>query len=165
MRFQEVFDVYLSHFPLEERKCTQDVQLKVELRHLLCNMEYGLCVYLLQLPGKDELIILRPDSFDLSHLLTYMVQAELDAQEAMKRRDKMLISKTFCQQLMSCVETEWDRRVLRVMISTGRTNEEYENLGFKSDVRNNDQKKIKTYLQFTAGWDVEAKAAVAHQLE
>ena len=165
MRFEEAFDIYLSYFPQGERRCTEDVQLKVELRHLLCHSEYGLCVYLLQLPGKDELVILRPDSFDLSHFLSYMVQAELDAQEAVKKRDKMLISKTFCQEMMSCVETEWDRRVLRVMISTGRTNEEYENLGFKSDTRNSDQKKIKTYLQFTAGLDVEAKAAVAHQLE
>ena len=140
MRFQEAFDV--CYFPLDERRCTQDVRLKVELRHLLCHVEYGLCVYLPQLPGKDKLIILRPDSFDLSHLLTYMVQAELDALEAMKRRDKMLITKTFSQQMMSCVETDWDRRVLRVMIFTGRTNEEYENMDFESDIRNNDQKKI-----------------------
>ena len=40
------------------------------------------------------------------------------------------------------------------MTSTGRTNEEYENLGFKSD-----QTVIKRRL------DVETKATVAHQLE
>ena len=80
-------------------------------------MEYGLCVYIVQIPRIYEVIVLRPDGIDLSHWLRFLISSQLDAEEADKKKDKMIISQKFWQDLMSCMETEWDKRVLKVMIS------------------------------------------------
>ena len=114
MTFQEAFDIYRSFLLPGEVMCTEDVHLKAELRNLLCHVEYGLCVYLLQRPKREEVIVLRPDSVDLCHFLCFLVQDEVDVQERAERKAKMVVNKKFCQDLMSVVETEWDKRVMRV---------------------------------------------------
>ena len=65
---------------------------------------------LVQILRFDEVIVLHPDGIDLSFWLTFLISSQLDAEEADKKRDKMIISRKFCQDLMSCMDTEWDKR-------------------------------------------------------
>ena len=93
---------------------------------------------LVQILRFDEVIVLHSDGIDLLYWLTFLISSQLNA-EADKKRNKMITSQRFCQDLMFCIETECDKRVMRVMISAGCTNNEYEELGFKSEMRKSDK--------------------------
>ena len=41
------------------------MEIKANLGNLVCYMEYVLCVYLVQIPRLDEVIVLCPDGIDL----------------------------------------------------------------------------------------------------
>ena len=164
MLFSEAFDIYKSHISQEEMRLSGDGYLKDDLRNLLCHPDYGLCIYLLRRPKRKEIIILRPDHIDLIHVLSFLVTDEETEQQNSKERDKMIVNKEFCKDLMSAVDTEWDRRVMRVMIAAGRTNPEFEDLGFNSDLRSKDKKRVQDYIALNEMLQNEARTLVGNDL-
>ena len=72
---------------------------------MLCSRISGLCIYLMRMVDY-ELVILRPDDVCLDQLLSFIVSKVQSAPGG--------VSKDYCQDLVSVMDTEWDRRVLRV---------------------------------------------------
>lgn len=156
MTFKEAFDIYKSYIKECEKTTSKDQQKKNEFRNLLCSRQYGLCIYLLRMPNY-ELVILRPDEMCLKKFLSYIVGQEQTAPGG--------VSKEYCQDLISVMDTEWDRRVFRVFAAMGRTNEEFSALGFKSDLRKADKEKVEGLVGDMKDIEIEAEKMVMDGLE
>jgi hypothetical protein len=104
-----------------------------------------------------ELVILRPDEMCLKKFLSYIVGQEQTAPGG--------VSKEYCQDLISVMDTEWDRRVFRVFAAMGRTNEEFSALGFKSDLRKADKEKVEGLVGDMKDIEIEAEKMVMDGLE
>ena len=147
MKFGEAFAIFESfRREIGARMATSVKDLKREFRNLLCSRQYGLCVYLVQL-HKCELLVLKSDADDvcLMPLLSFLVNKEVDQREEME--DEGVIDKEYCQELVSVMDTEWDKCVFRVFVAQNRTNSEVDKLGFDSDSRTADKEKVKSFVE------------------
>ena len=107
-----------------------------------------------------ELILLRSDDICLDSFLSLVVNNEV-----VNADNSDVVGKEFCQDLVSVLDTEWDRRVFRVFAACGRSNSEFTALGFKSDLRNSDRKKVESVINETKKLDEEAEKLVMEGLE
>ena len=141
MTFEDAFNIYKSFVEESEETISGDKQAKNEFRNLLCSRQNGLCIYLMRMRNY-ELVILRPDDVCLEHFLSFVVIKEHPAAE-----DEGDITKEYCQDLVSVMDTEWDRCVLRVFAACGRTNSEVSDLGFESDLRTADKEIVQSLIR------------------
>ena len=53
----------------------------------------------------------------------------------------------FVQKILCTVDSEWDKKIIRVLLGTTRSREELEKLGIKSDNIAKDQEYVKEILK------------------
>ena len=108
-----------------------------------------------------ELILLRSDDICLDSFLSLVVNNEVVNADT----NSDVVGKEFCQDLVSVLDTEWDRRIFRVFAACGRSNSEFTALGFKSDLRNSDRTKVESVIYESKKLDDEAEKLVLEGLE
>ena len=157
--FEEAFNIYKSFVKDTEETASKEDEKKRELRNLLCSRQNGLCIYLIRMQNY-ELILLRSDDICLDSFLSLVVNNEV-----VNADNSDVVGKEFCQDLVSVLDTEWDRRVFRVFAACGRSNSEFTALGFKSDLRNSDRTKVESVINETKKLDEEAEKLEMEGLE
>ena len=101
------------------------------------------------------MIVLRPDDVDLSRFFSTIPAPE--------EREPVL-TKPLVGKLLDCVETEWDKKVIRVLISLTHTYSEMTLLGLDPHNIAKDKKKVMNSAEDIADLAVEAESLVAKNL-
>ena len=106
---------------------------KEHFRYLLCHPNhpnFGLSVYMVN----NEYLLLRPSDCDLELFLEEFVQLiRNDNTDDQNSRLRLDLTNNFMEELFSTVDSEWDKKIIRVLIGSTRSRVEIEKLGLKSD--------------------------------
>ena len=106
--------------------------------YALLNEKWGLCVYLLFVEQLNcRYIVLRPDNCSLEVFLHMMCSTRNveSAENTWLDADKV-------RGIVQTVDTEWDRKVVRVLLAANRSRREMGNLGIDPDNITSDTAKV-----------------------
>ena len=103
-----------------------DHVLKTSFKDLILHPDYDLCIYIARMCG-ERYICLRPDNANISCICDALA-------EKAKQEDACRIDVPELKILMELMDTEWDKKVLRYVLSSVRCYSEIKELGF--DVHN-----------------------------
>ena len=84
--------------------------------------------------------MLRPDSFGIEVFLNVICPGDDDTEEGSV--EKMVLDTEAVQGIMSTVDTEWDRKVARVILSANRTRSQISKLGIDVDKVKTETNKV-----------------------
>ena len=134
MSFEEAFTLFLGYTKYATAMTQKSVTERKRFRELLCHPDFGLCIYLVTIRDFrgvyiKELIVLRPDEADFGGFLEEITNPNHISNAAGKNS----LSRDLIQTLISNMDSEWDKKVLRFVIITGRSRKEISNLGFDGD--------------------------------
>ena len=87
-----------------------------------------------------KFIVLRPDSFGIEVFLNVICPGDNDTEEGSV--EKMVLDTEAVQGIMSTVDTEWDRKVARVILSANRTRSQISKLGIDVDKVKTETSKV-----------------------
>jgi hypothetical protein len=114
---------------------------KNKLTYALLHQDWGLCVYIIFVKGLNKkFIVLRPDSFGIEVFLNVICPGDDDTEEGSV--EKMVLDTEAVQGIMSTVDTEWDRKVARVILSANRTRSQISKLGIDVDKVKTETNKV-----------------------
>ena len=141
IEFNAAYEVYLSHSEYATSKqldiVKSDKNIKKQFRDLILHPSYGLCVYIVTRGGIDY-IILRPDDFDLDDAFSVLVKKEDQANS---------LNKKMITELLSSMDTEWDKNVLRYVLAKLCTYREFESLGMDAARISKNRTEIESVIQ------------------
>ena len=157
LEFQAAFDIFLS-FSKHGRFATarHDRTLKTNFKDLLLNPDYGLCVYIVGMAGK-RYICLRPDNANLGSFFDLLVRNDAF------REEKIDVDEL--KQLLSSMDSEWDKKVVRYILSTVRCYSEIQSLGFDTHNVKSLREDVRSFLSQMAAVDTEAQLNVKNNLK
>ena len=135
LKFDEAMDIFYSYFSNVDRPYLNTDRDK--LQYALLHEERGLCVCIVTLEGMNEkLIILRTDSFEIDRFFDYVAQIKLTQQ--CKPR---IVCKLLLQRLLRTLDSEWERKVARVLLGIDHARSQLEELRIsEDDISKNTQK-------------------------
>ena len=155
MQFHEVYELFLG-FQLGtcvEKSTTSD---RKRFKELLCHPEHGLCVYIVEFPEQGKIfLVLRPDDVDLEQFL----QAVVDALQRPLKTERLSLDHTIVRTLLNSMDSEWNRRVARVLIGANRSSSQLSELGIDYKSMSKLIKQVTTTAQ-----DVENAQLAAEDL-
>lgn len=158
MDFDEAYHLYLSYCTYGEAS-VKDCDQKKRFKELLLHPEFGLCVYIVSLKGK-KYIILRADETDLDdfflHLSTNVNTCE--------KTSRFILDRDTVRALSMALDTEWDKKVLRVVLGATRSRAELDDLGIDSDSICKDEQCVFDYLKQIEEIEQEANTAVENEI-
>ena len=93
---------------------------------------------------KEEYLLLRSKDIDLELFLEEFIQSKERETEQSVRLD---LTNDLVQEILCTVDSEWDKKIIRVLLGTTRSREELEKLGIKSDNIAKDQEYVKEILK------------------
>ena len=121
IEFEEAFDLFLGYSPNQVQK---DRHMKKRFKELVCHPKFGLSVYIVL----ENFIVLKSEDADLEYFIKSLIESLIE-----KKPVRLEITHDLVSKLLKSIDTEWDRKVLRVVIAANRTKEEIDNLGIDSD--------------------------------
>ena len=96
----------------------------------LLHPQYGLRVYVVNLPfTKERFIVLKPNDVDLAPIFNCFARSFLQGDVT---KSRIPVRCDVIQGIILTVDTEWDRKVARVLLCANRTRSEIEMLGINS---------------------------------
>ncbi len=134
---------------------------KKRFRELLCHPNYGLPVYIINHARKGEYILLRPDGVDLEDFFE-KVYGDDDEDEPVSTR--LTIDKDFVRDMLASADTEWDRKLLRVLLSSSRSFSELKTLGISCGDIGNKTAEVLAVIQQKSGQNLNALQAINENL-
>ena len=157
MTFTEGYLIFLG-FSYEQNitMLVNDRHIKKHFRELLLHPKYGLCVYIVK-HLQTEYILLRPDSCDYEGFV-----AEVFSKE--KGNEIELINKELVLSFISVMDTEWDKKVLRVFLGLDRSRREIDALGIDSDSIVRDRNMVFGFINSVANVEKEAEQVLFETL-
>ena len=109
--------------------------------YALLHQNWGLCVYIIYIKSLNKkFIILRPDSFGIEVFLDTICAENIESKQ--KFDDKLVLNAEKAQRIFDTVDTEWDRKVARVMVCANRTRSQISKLGIDVDNVKSDINKV-----------------------
>ena len=159
MTFDEAVSIYvgfkdnLDHAASEATRKAKTT--RIQLRDLILNPTFALRVYLVD-AIEGTIIVLRPDDIDLEPVLDRLTFQMLDNEE---------FGKAFLHEAVKSMDSEWDRKDLRVILGKTHTRAEMDRLGFDSDSMSKDLADVVNYFQSLEGAATEARDAVKNNLQ
>ena len=94
---------------------------------------HGLCIYIIKTPER-EVILLRPDDIDLERFFETLFLKEDNKDE--------VFNKDLLDKMFKSMDTEWDNKVLRVILGLSRSRAEIDKLGIDSYSIIQDRKSV-----------------------
>ena len=130
MPFGEAHALFLSFNPDGTNESLKDHHLKKSFRELLCHPENGLPVYVIA----NKYVLLRSQEVDLEHFIEQLL-ADIDATENIKESSRLTISYDLVQDMLNSMDSEWDKKVLKVLLGATHTPAELTSLGVGSRIQ------------------------------
>ena len=152
MDFTEAFTYFLSYSPNKTNSSLSVKHERKRFKELLCHDKYGLCVYIIG----EKYILLRSDDVYLDLFLPQLLQ------NVTKKPTSLKITKDLLQKVLFTVNTEWDKKVVRFLLSLIFSKCELSSLGV--DTHNNTDFVMDAVEE---AWllNNEAEAIVSQRLE
>ena len=157
MTFIEGYQIFLG-FSYEQNitMLVNDRHSKKHFRELLLHPKYGRWVYIVK-HLQTEYILLRPDSCDYEGF-----SADVFSKE--KGNEIELINKELVLSLISVMDTEWDKKVLRVFLGLDRSKREVHALGIDSDSIFRDRNMVFGFINSVRNVEKEAEQVLFETL-
>ena len=134
--FEEAFQIFLG-FQAKSRPIDIKNERK-HLRELLCHPVHGLCIYIIKTPER-EVILLRPDEIDLERFFeTFFLKED---------KEDEVLNKDLLDKMFKSMDTEWDKKVLKVILGLSRSRAEIDKLGIDSDSIIQDRKSVFNFFK------------------
>ena len=121
LEYDEAFNLYVAYNTVKDSAIVTEDE-RTRFRELLLHPEFGLCVYLVKVGG-NHWIVLRPDDLDLEDFFLHLSKMEPS------NSDRFDLNKENLQKLYRAIDTEWDRKIFRVILGSTRTRSEFDDLG------------------------------------
>ena len=128
--FGEAFNLYKSYSSLRQIGSANIQTLydqRKRFKELLLHPEFGLCVYVISFRS-NHWITLRSDDLDFEEFFIELIEK---ANEGSTNRFDL--NKENFQNLYKALDTEWDRKIVRVILGENRSRSELDSLGIDSD--------------------------------
>ena len=132
-------------------------------KELLCHPRYGLCIYITENQCNKKFIVLRPDEFDLELFLEKFCDTDNEATNS--DQDQLVIDNEFVEKILVNMDTEWDKNIVRVLLSLNRSRAELDELGIESDHIVSKRQEIQMVLEERSRAEVAAKDILKLRLE
>ena len=132
-------------------------------KELLCHPRYGLCIYITENQCNKKFIVLRPDEFDLELFLEKFCDTDNEATNS--DQDQLVIDNEFVERILVNMDTEWDKNIVRVLLSLNRSRAELDELGIESDHIVSKRQEIQMVLEERSRAEVAAKDILKLRLE
>ena len=130
MTVDEGFSLFASYNLKSSIKQPNSKDERKRFKELLCHPRYGLCIYITENHCNKKFIVLRPDEFDLELFL----EKFCDTDEATNSdQDQLVIDNEFVEKILLNMDTEWDKNIVRVLLSLNRSRAQLDELGIESD--------------------------------
>ena len=158
--FEEAFNLYKSYSSLPHGGVnikTRDQRKR--FKELLLHPEFGLCVYVISFKS-NQWIVLRPDDLDLEEFFLELIHKDDDIQT-----NRFELNKENFQNLYKALDTEWDRKVLRVVLGANRSRSELDSLGIDSDSICHDEQSVFDYIRELVQIEKESESIVDEELK
>ena len=140
MRLTDAFSLFLAYRPSSNQMSIKAKEMKDHFKYLVCHPKFGLSVYIV----KEEYLLLRPKDIDLELFLEEFIQNKETDTEQSVRLD---LTNDLVQEIFCTVDSEWDKKIIRVLIGATRSRAELEKLGIKSDNIAKDQDYVIEMLE------------------
>jgi hypothetical protein len=88
--------------------------------------------------------VLRPDNFDFGNFLDMITTIKTKPNDLTEER--LVIDAEKVKSVLGTMDTEWDRKVARVLLSANRSRNQLDELGIDSDKTNADIQKVRFSL-------------------
>ena len=155
MSLDEAYDVYLAYqHPTRSKFMQSDRHEKKHFTELVLHPKYGLCVTIVKAKQK-EYVVLRPDNFSLEGFYQHCFADE---------RKHEPLDKEFIKKVVSSMDTEWDKKILWVVLGLSRTRKEIDMLGMHSDKVLEGRETIENFFAKCEQLKGEAKTVVKSKL-
>ena len=124
--FKDAYDLFMGYCPNSSPVINTNRDMKNRFKDLLCNPKFGLPVYVVA----NEFIVLKSNEMDIEFFLEALIgMLTCDAQPRRLEIDAEIV-----RQLLESMDTEWDRKVLRMILGADRSRTELSKLGIESDL-------------------------------
>ena len=138
MPFDDALEIYFAYQNKQPPFCNTD---KDSFQYAILHEKWGLCVYVIFIEALNQrFIVLRPDTFDLGNFLDMITTIKTKPNHLTEER--LVLDAEKVKSVMSTMDTEWDRKVARVLLSANRSRNQLEELGIDSDKTNADIQKV-----------------------
>ena len=139
MSFDDAFELFLGFQPGKSMENTTSSDRK-SFKELLCHPEYGLCVYIVYVDKADRYyIVLRSDDVDMAHFIEELLQVGVTGNVS---RERVTLNNETVHALINSMDSEWDRKVARVLIGANRSNKELNQLGISIENINKSTEEV-----------------------
>ena len=140
MKLTDAFSLFLAYQPSSNQMSVKAKERKDHFKYLVFHPKFGLSVYIV----KEEYLLLRPKDIGLELFLEEFIQNKERETEQSVRLD---LTNDLVQEILCTVDSEWDKKIIRVLLGATRSRAELEKLGIKSDNIAKDQEYVKETLK------------------
>ena len=124
----KAYNLYLSYANVPNpHLLVKDRNYKQSFKEFICHPKYGLCIYIY-----ENTIILRPDDIDLDKFFI-LQHANRSAEEAVGSKSPRLDLFENMERILKSLDSEWDRKVMKVVVGAFCTRKELKELGIRND--------------------------------
>ena len=125
MVFDEAFALFSSFHPNRTFEHLQDPNLRKFFKEILCHPKHGLPVYVIN----NELVLLRSHDVDLEKFIE-----ELFTTIKHKDHSRLQLFRSLIQNMLNSMDSEWDKKVMKVLIGATHTKRELTTFGIGSRI-------------------------------
>lgn len=140
LRFDEAVELFFAHYNKGPPFVNTD---KDKFMYAILHEKWGLCVYVVFVEHvHHRLIVLRPDSCNLETFL------DIISRPAPSRVSESTLELTAenVKEILATVDTEWDRKVARVLLAAERSGSKMDQIGISSDNIKQDTLKVSLFI-------------------
>jgi hypothetical protein len=139
LRFDAAMELFFAHYNKGPPFINTD---KDKFMYAMLHEKWGLCVYIVFMEHLNHrLIVLRPDSCNIE---TFLDMISRPAPSRVSENTLQLTAENV-KEILATVDTEWDRKVARVLLAAERSGSKIDKLGISSDSIKSDTLKVSMY--------------------
>eukprot|EP00794_Sanderia_malayensis_P001530 gene1530-1693_t len=158
MDFDEAFQLYLAYCT-DGSKYMNDGDHKKRFKELLLHPNFGLCVYVATFFNEKQFVVLRPDGFDLEDFFSILLE-----KDPVLLGNRVELNKDNVKKLYGTLDSEWDKRVVRVILGATRTRSQLDEIGIDSDLILSDKEAVFKYIQEQEKIEEESERIVCEEI-
>ena len=126
--FDDALELFLSFKDNATESSIKDKETRQKFRDLLCHEKYGLCVYVVL----EKYVVLSSDDVNLEGFFDDLIDGVKSEVQFVPLRQEL--TPDFAKNLLDLTDTEWDRKLLRVVLGAVKTKQELKKLGISSRI-------------------------------
>ena len=158
----QAFRIYQEHINTEA--CDIKTLKKESFQSQVLNKELGLPVLILNHHQVGKWIILKSEDYSIEHLLSVLVEEFSQFEE-----DKVNVLEFSYSEIKSLMSTEFDRKLLDLAVSVGKSKRELDDLGIQivagDESKQEIQQKIKQLREVEEEAEAEARAKLKSEIK